>query len=386
MSEKTNEILGPEVYENWRKWEKNHEEWIVFEYPLFTDAHVTGELSDLPGPYQLINMVPPSLGQCLAPTVILRIAQPQGICEIPSMKKTESYRFHGGTIVDEVAALLSLEFGIRFKAGKMIRMFHPCDDPKGRPSAFEMLQDSVTPRYMPRPVVPSARGKQCLNQADLWIRLLELAPVDAMALVRASRMYQDSLWISESQTALAWLFLVSSVETAAYHWRKKNETPIERLNASMPSAESVLFEAGGKELVDKIATMFAPYMGATKKFVDFIMCYLPKQPVTRPPNFAQFDWAESNMKDALKKIYGHRSKALHNGAPFPLPMCDPPMKHGNAFAEKPMGLAASARGGVWVADDIPMLLCTFEYIARNALLNWWRSMIENKAGRHYNSP
>jgi len=372
------ERLGPEVYENWIKWQERHEDWIVCEYPLFTDAHVTGELSDLPGPYQLINMVPPSLGECLAPTVILRIAQPQGIGNIPSMAKTDDFRFHGGTIVDEVATLLSLELGIRFKAGKLIRTFHPADDPKGRPSAFEMLPDFVTPRYTSRPVVPSARGKHSLNQAHLLPRLLELVPAEAMALIRTSRMYQDALWICESQPALAWLFLVSSVETAANHWRKENETPLERLRASKPEAEPILFEAAGIDLVERIAAIFAPYMGATKKFVDFIMCYLPAPPLNRPQLFAQFDWANANMSRALKKIYDHRSKALHNGTPFPMPMCDAPMKHDNTFAEKPMGLAASARGGVWVADDIPMLLCTCEYIARNALLNWWRSMLEKQ--------
>jgi hypothetical protein len=371
-------ILGPEVYENWIKWKKDHKDWIVFEYPLFTDAYVTGELSDLPGPYQLINMVPESLGRNLAPTVSLQIAQPQGIGNIPAMNKTDDIRFHGGTIVDEVAALLSLELGIRFRGGSVMRTFDHGGDPKGRPRAFEMLQDSVIPRYPPRPVVPNARGAHSLNQADLWLRLLELAPADAIALVRASRMYQDALWICESQPALAWLFLVSSVETAAHHWREEIETPLERLRASRPEAEAILSEAGGDALVAKIAEIFAPYMGATRKFVDFMMYYLPYPPKNRPPEYAQFDWDISNMKRSLKKIYSHRSKALHNGTPFPLPMCDAPMKHDNAYAEKPPGLAASARGGVWVAEDIPMVLCTFEHIARNGLLKWWRSMLEKQ--------
>lgn len=201
-----------------------------------------------------------------------------------------------------------------------------------------------------------------------------------MKLVRAARMYQDALWMSESQPALAWLLLVCSVETAAEHWRKVKETPVERLLASSVSkAVNILEEAGGMELVKRIAALFAPYIGATKKFVDFTLYYLPKPPDKRPPVFAQFNWDTSNMERALKKIYGYRLKALHSGTPFPIPICDPPMKHGSEFAEIPPGLAASACGGVWVADDIPMLLCTFEYIARNALLNWWRSMLDKKS-------
>jgi hypothetical protein len=33
-------------------------------------------------------------------------------------------------------------------------------------------------------------------------------------------------------------------------------------------------------------------------------------------------------------------------------------------------------GGVWKAEDVPILLNTFEYIARNVLLNWWASLAE----------
>jgi hypothetical protein len=383
MSDNTkfNESLGPEVHENWRKWLDCHEGWIVCEYPLFTDAHVTGELADIHGPYKLLNMIPPSLGECLAPTVVLRIAQPQGIGNVPLMKQTDYSRFHGGTIVDEIAALLSLQLGIRLKAGNMNRMFLPGGDPKGCPRAFEMLPDLVTPRYLARPVVPRARGKHSLNQADLFVRLLELAPADAVALVRASRMYQDALWICESQPALAWLFLVCSVETAANHWRKENETPLERLRASKPDAELILKEAGGMDLVEKIAAMFAPYMGATTKFVNFVLEFLPAPPVRRPSIFAQFDWNRTSMRKALEKIYDYRSKALHNGTPFPTPMCDPPVKHDKEFAEKPPGSAHSARGAVWISDDIPMLLSTFEYIAQNSLLNWWESMLDKKETR-----
>ena len=31
-------------------------------------------------------------------------------------------------------------------------------------------------------------------------------------------------------------------------------------------------------------------------------------------------------------------------------------------------------GGVWLEEDIPLLLHTFEYITRETLLSWWRSM------------
>ena len=62
--------------------------------------------------------------------------------------------------------------------------------------------------------------------------------------------------------------------------------------------------------------------------------------------------------------------------PFPAPMCDPPYRHETwqGVAEKPIGLATSVAGGTWLAKDTPMLLHTFEYIARNALTKWWTSI------------
>ena len=39
--------------------------------------------------------------------------------------------------------------------------------------------------------------------------------------------------------------------------------------------------------------------------------------------------------------------------------------------EKPHG-HVSMGGGVWLENELPVLPCTFEYIARETLLNWWR--------------
>lgn len=57
-----------------------------------------------------------------------------------------------------------------------------------------------------------------------------------------------------------------------------------------------------------------------------------------------------------------------------MPMCEPPLRVERAYAEKPFALAHAASGGVWIAADVPMFLRTFEYIVRNVLLSWWRSM------------
>ena len=42
-----------------------------------------------------------------------------------------------------------------------------------------------------------------------------------------------------------------------------------------------------------------------------------------------------------------------------------------AIQEVPYGLNTGGLGGIWDAKEVPMLLATFEYIARGALLAWW---------------
>lgn len=47
-----------------------------------------------------------------------------------------------------------------------------------------------------------------------------------------------------------------------------------------------------------------------------------------------------------------------------------------AWQEVPLGLSAAAAGAIWHAEQFPMLLATFEYIARGSILNWWVQMSE----------
>jgi len=102
---------------------------------------------------------------------------------------------------------------------------------------------------------------------------------------------------------------------------------------------------------------------------------MPEPPAQRPPEHTRHSWTEQDLKSSFRLIYGHRSNALHGGIPFPAPMCNPPAGGNGVYAEKPAGLAHGKMNTVWLAEDIPMLLQTFEYIVRNALLKWWKTMI-----------
>ena len=131
MISKDNIVSGPLSYENSKAAIVGARLQGALEYPLFTDAHITGELRDGLGPYKLLNTIPMSWNtQVLTPTIVLRAEY--YLEDTPSTTgkgKTTTERYHGGWLSDEIAALTSLCLGIRLKAGGCTREFDPDGDP-----------------------------------------------------------------------------------------------------------------------------------------------------------------------------------------------------------------------------------------------------------------
>lgn len=380
--EKTNNnnIKGPSSYENWKSYLKSVPAKEISEFPLFSDARVTGENTEDYKPYYFLNPVAlenkPGLVQ---PVLYLRIETCLE-CEKPDMSRTNSERYHGGTLIDEITALSSLALGIRLKAGSRTRFFDINGDPRGRPvewiakpKPFVLIEN----RGLRLPFVVSKTSTEGLSLLSI---LHKLSTSDAIALIRVARLYQDALWVAESEPSLAWIMLVSAVETAANRWRKSGGTPIERLRASKPELVKLL-DSNCKEGISKeAAKIIIDSIGITKKFIDFIIEFLPDPPKKRAPKWAQISWEKSKIKKAMAIIYKHRSLALHDGRPFPAPMCLSSSRDssGKVYLEKPFGSAMSIMGGTWKAKDCPMILHTFEYIVRNALLKWWKMLDANQ--------
>jgi hypothetical protein len=205
--------------------------------------------------------------------------------------------------------------------------------------------------------------------------LPRLSVADVIALIRVARLYQDALWLVEAQPPLAWLLLVSAVETAANRWRKSKGSPVERMRESKPALYDYLASLNNDDMTERVAEHIKDTLGCAKKFSDFILEFLPQPPSTRPPEeWCRYPWEHAKIRKAVKTIYGHRSRALHDGTPFPAPMCGLPFRRRDwiAPAEIPIGFAMHEGGGIWLAEDVPLLLHTFEYIVRSALLGWWR--------------
>lgn len=370
---------GPPSYANWKEALNGAPSYGAYEFPLYTDAvNLTGEVSEGLGPYQFFNLIAALREPGVVREAIVVRIEKHILYDIPKMEKTTSGYYHGGDINDEIAALASLVMGIRLRAGAGRRQFSPNGDPRGHPYAYDYRPPPptiLTTRHEGRFIVPSATAEHLINVVEIWARYPTLNPDTATTLIRVARLYQDALWFAESEPNLAWLLLVSALETAANHWRTTQDTPLEKLRASKPELLIYLESLEIGELPTKVAEYIHDSLGSTKKFTDFVLEHLPPPPAERPVGtWAQVSWQADDMRRTLAKIYGYRSRALHSGVPFPAPMCQPPFHHDfeewKGYEEVPLGLASYAHGGIWLAKDVPILLHTFEYIARNALLKW----------------
>lgn len=361
--------MGPLGWQNWVQFLKGFSEEERQEAMLYSDAEVSGSLLSGLGPYQVHNAM--SAGREGArPALVLRMRF--GLKIDPDMTKTSDASFHGGDVFQEIAALLSLALGTRCRSGGLTRLWID-DDPAGIP-----IEQDHHPPYLARP----SRSKPLLPrmtrlvQVTEGLSLLQVYPSigveDANALVRAARLYQQAVWIADADPNLAWILLVSAVETAAGRWSTEKWSHLELLHKSWPELAKLVAPLEGT-LRDAIAREVAPLSRSSWRFRSFMMEFAPGPPDERPPEPFQLDWTE--LPKHLASVYTYRSHALHTGKPFPEPMSDSPLFGSNEFpSEIPIGLSTYIHGATWIAKDLPMLLATFEHIVRGALQAWWASL------------
>lgn len=387
---------GPFGYQNWKAAELRADREDGREVALYSDSRFESELGAGLGPYEVINAVLFSLAGEAGPVLVLRAdicldgedaARGSQTALEEGLTKLDEYV--GGTMYDEIAALLSLTNGVRLQAGSETRRFNRRTDPIGRPLApSDPPPIYVPPRFGLR--IPDACRTVRLELSRLP-SYPHLDPLDAVALARAARSYQEALWVAESDPQLAWLLLVSAIETAAARWFRtsgaKEPTDVEVLRAANADLANLLLEHGGDELLGAVAKAIAQGMRAGYKFREFLGEFMPSPPQPRPRDWAAAVWGGDKKKldKSLSIIYGHRSKALHESLPFPIPMCARPRRHdednGTSWLTERPGGTAGEMGGVWSEGDLPMLLWAFEYLSRNALVKWWDWMASPAAGQ-----
>jgi phytoene dehydrogenase-like protein len=136
---------------------------------------------------------------------------------------------------------------------------------------------------------------------------------DAVRVIRAARAYQEGLWIAGSDPSEAWVRLVGAIEVAAS--KMVLPDPWETLTDTWPEMAAALRRVPEEQALPLVRKL-ARERRAQKRFIDFLVHFDPGPPDDRPAFKAgQVDWGA--MRSHLRTIYDYRSRALHDGRPFP---------------------------------------------------------------------
>src|SRR6185295_16249589 len=137
--------IGPRAYENWKALISGAPGRPMWEVPLYSDGFIGGDL--LLGPFHFLNAnvmqksaatYKQGPADSTIPCLFLRIFDHLPAEEPPpEMSKTDVQGYHGGGVLDEITALVSLCLGARLKPGVISRIWHRNGDPMGRPIGWE---------------------------------------------------------------------------------------------------------------------------------------------------------------------------------------------------------------------------------------------------------
>jgi hypothetical protein len=364
---------SPATHKNWKLCLAGAPRTAMVEAAFYTDTRIVGEYET--GPLKFINTMAHDLGRVdLRPAIVLRLS-----CYWPQLgytpvRETKDDHYHGGDHFDEVAALASLALGIRVQAGPITRDFHLRGDPLGTPTMLTGLK--AIPTLYPShqiPMLPRLGKDANLTALRPIDKLPALSAEAAAVVVKAARTYQSALWFADSHPETSWLFLVSAVESAAGYWAEAGFTDDGSL---LPNEiAQILKEHNCPPSVDEpVARYLNKTTKSTRKFVAFLKEFLPEPPSDRPESgHLRVDFCSNSIRRDFRFIYECRSRALHSGVPFPMPMCVPP--YYQLKEERHAALGMSGRGATWSFRTYrPIRFHIFEHIVRGALLRWVQSL------------
>lgn len=367
-------MMGTHAWINWNAHAAGYAELERMEDDLYSDRYFVG-VPTRHGPYSLSTVVGFEQESAAGARLALKLMSGAHADLAPrlvldgGLAPSDSKSYHGGTPGDEIAALVALTLGVRLRAAGTSRLSGLHEPGAVRPPILLEVPALATPGRPGKEFIPATMSRAAdLSLLERLSGFPRIGDEDQVELVRAARSYASGLWWSNEDPNQSWLYLVTAVEIAANHRQKISSSPEELIESLWPELWTVLAPVEPARRA-KVSKLMASQIRATKKFVDFIADCAPVPPSVRPVH-GSLEWAD--MRQLARSVYGHRSDALHGGKPYPFPMLEQPRIEPNgAVQEVPYGLSSSGRGGSWTTDEAPMLLSTFEHIARGALLRWW---------------
>ena len=122
MGEEATTNYGPDSYANWQDFKRGLPARMGEEVLLYSDAHVTNEILEGWGPYQVFNTIGVAYQPACVPVLCLRTIW-HSATSFPTLDVNESdtTNYHGGGAEDEIAALIGLALKIRLRPGGKTR-------------------------------------------------------------------------------------------------------------------------------------------------------------------------------------------------------------------------------------------------------------------------
>ncbi|HHT9123170.1 MAG TPA: hypothetical protein ACFYEF_09920 [Candidatus Wunengus sp. YC63] len=316
----------------------------VTEYEVIADAHIVGEFSYGPYHFTIWEFSNKQAGETRKLCLRIREKAFSADDELwESAKRTGFY--HGGGIADELVALASLFLRRRFQIGSIVRW-----DDKPQLVSIE--------KWIDRPIVD---GQSNLGEIPSFLKLVEgLDSKYHQKFILSVRLYHRALLLIEEQPDLAYLNLVSAIETLC------QDHPIEKVTLiDLDSDLSQLIEAiEDRELRSKIERSILKrerFIG--RRFIVFILDHIENDFWIKDKRPEHGQIKPEQLPDLLKRIYNQRSRTLHLGEPFPPSIFQSP----SVGAEIDFFLSMSVGGKKWEQKDFIPHVHFFEKLVNNVL-------------------
>lgn len=390
------EKFGSLTWNGFRSYEREAPELYTTEVRLFSDEYVLAvEGAEVHlGPYELVpvdGLRQPNILHATMPFCALRV--PQYASEKVEKGILRSAD-NSSTVQSEIAALISLKFGIRVQTGPVERYFNlTSTNPKGVASGH-------TEDQMPKIV---RRTSGIISGASKQIQFSDLQSISVFAKLRASQstaliksalLYQRAYWLSEENPQISWLLFTSSLEAAANFFMNSvgdENDEFKEIKNICPELYGFLEKSTNEnllsgELLRNIMEEISSKSRVRRNLLKFCLRYKPLPPKGRPA-YSLIDYDDNNYRKVIDQIYQLRSRALHDGKAFPSPICSPP-QYDRKFGHSEEGAGGKAyplerpdlksleerKITHWKEKHLPMHLHTYHYIVQQTLMNWWKDM------------
>lgn len=320
-------------------------EKLTIEYEVETDASVVGGMDY--GPYAVLiwefgDKRPGEKRKLCLRTITKRCSSEDRSWE----NATKDGYHHGGGIPHELVALASLFLRRRLTLRRMVRM----DD--------QPIMSGPSQGWVDQALI---RGERNLADLPPWFEMVRrLDPQWHLRFMLSARLYHKAIQMIEDEPDLAYLNLISAIETLCYNM-DIGDVGLSEANEKL---HKLVLRVEDDQLRGELSAAIEKELyHCTRRFVEFVQAYVEEEFwQNERPEWERARVDPGDFEKHLRRIYDQRSKTLHEGRPFPPGVYEPPMQ--GAEVEKADIIVGDKK---WSSNDHVLNPWFFERIVNHVL-------------------